>query len=132
MVTTNAYLCNESFTNRLARGVALCNYLSVLSLADGTGIFSGGSINFCFASSDFDTLEKLKTWLSTHNLIVYYQYATPYLSLIEDTTLIEQLDKIEEAMSKQGQTNISQENNDLPFKITASALKDLTNLESGE
>ena len=35
-------------------------------------------------------------------------------------------------MSYEGQTNIVQVNNDKPFIISASALKDLTNLESGE
>ena len=116
VVVTNAYLCNESFTNRLARGVVLCNYLSVLSSAEGTGIFSGGSINFCFASSDFDTLEKLKTWLSTHNLIVYYQYATPTYTPITGT-LKDELEAVWRANSYNGTTNINQINNDLPFNL---------------
>ena len=45
--------------------------------------------------------------------------AQPYLSLIEDTTLINQLDAIEKAQSYNGQTNINQINNDLPFNIDA-------------
>ena len=38
--------------------------------------------------------------------------------------LIDQLNLLEKAMSKDGQTNISQVNNDLPFIISASALKE--------
>ena len=38
--------------------------------------------------------------------------------------LIDQLNLLEKAMSKNGQTNISQVNNDLPFIISASALKE--------
>lgn len=67
-------------------------------------------------------LANFKTWLSTHNTQIDYILASPYLSLIENETLIGQLDKVEKALAKQGQTNISQVNNDAPFKIYASAL----------
>ena len=40
------------------------------------------------------------------------------------SNLIDQLNLLEKAMSKNGQTNISQVNNDLPFIISASALKE--------
>ena len=40
------------------------------------------------------------------------------------SNLIDQLNLLEKAMSKDGQTNISQVNNDLPFIISASALKE--------
>lgn len=39
------------------------------------------------------------------------------------SNLIDQLNLLEKAMSKDKQTNISQVNNDLPFVISASALK---------
>ena len=64
-----------------------------------------------------------KTWLGTHNLILYYVLKTPYLSLITDTTLINQLDNIQNAMSYENQTNISQVNNDESFIIKATALQ---------
>ena len=73
-------------------------------------------------------LAQWKTWLSTHNTIVYYVLATPTTTEITDTTLIEQLDNLEKAYSYDTQTNISQINNDAPFIISASALYDLNNL----
>ena len=75
-------------------------------------------------ASDVDAF---KTWLGTNNTIVYYVLSTPYLSLIEDTILIEQLDNIQNAMSYEGQTNVMQNNNDLPFYLIASAMKQNSN-----
>lgn len=69
------------------------------------------------------TKNNFLTWLSTHNTNVYYVLSTPYLSLIEDTSLIEQLDNLEYAMSYEGTTNIGQVNNDKPFIISATAFK---------
>ena len=43
---------------------------------------------------DTYTLETFKTWLSSNNLIVYYVLATPTNTLIEDTTLLEQLESL--------------------------------------
>ena len=37
----------------------------------------GIMVNIDKNDTNFDTLEKFKTWLSTHNVIVYYQLATP-------------------------------------------------------
>ena len=71
-----------------------------------------------------DTITNYKAWLSTHNLIVYYILATPTNTLLNDT-LQETLDSF---YSWQEQTNISQENNDLPFVIKASAIYDLNDL----
>ena len=68
-------------------------------------------------------LATFKTWLSTHNTIVYYVLATPTTTEITDTTLIEQLNAIQNAVSYSGQTNITQENSDKPFMIDATALK---------
>lgn len=71
------------------------------------------------ASDDNNTiLTKMKNWLSTHNTIVYYVLETPENILLNDT-LQETLDSF---YSWQEQTNIMQENNDLPFVIGASAL----------
>ena len=65
-----------------------------------------------------------KTWLSSNNVTLYYILATPTSTQITYQPLINQLNAIEKAMSKKGQTNISQVNNDLPFIISASALLD--------
>lgn len=65
-----------------------------------------------------------KNWLSTHNTQVDYVLATPENILLNDT-LQETLDSF---VSYQEQTNISQSNFDLPFKIKATALKDFSSL----
>lgn len=50
--------------------------------------------------------------------MLYYQMLTPTYTLIEDSTLIEELESMKK--SKEGQTNISQTNNDLPFELDVS------------
>ena len=65
-----------------------------------------------------------QTWLSTHNTEIYYVLATPTYTKITDYTLLSQLEAIYNAISMQGVTNILQENNDLPFNIDASAIKE--------
>lgn len=51
-------------------------------------------------------LADFKTWLSTHNTTVYYALATPTNILIENPTLIAQLDALAGAKSYNDQTNI--------------------------
>ena len=74
------------------------------------------------------SLTDFKTWLSTHNTIVNYPLATPKNTEITDTTLITQLNNLEKALSYQGQTNISQTNNDLPFNLDTTAIRDLSGI----
>ena len=83
---------------------------------DGTLLYIGFPDNL--------SLDDFKTWLSTHNTIVYYVLQTPTITEITDTILINQLNNIYKAQSYNEQTNINQTNNDLPFIINASALKE--------
>lgn len=73
-------------------------------------------------------LDNFKNWLSSNNVILYYQLSTPTHEEITDSTLISQLNAIEEALSYDEQTNISQTNADLPFRIKASAIRSLVNI----
>lgn len=71
--------------------------------------------------SDAETTT-FKTFLSNNNFEFYYVLENPTDTLLNNT-LQTQLDNIYyNAMSYQGQTNVSQENDDLPFVISASAL----------
>lgn len=72
------------------------------------------------------SLDDFKTWLSTHNTIVYYELATPTDTEITDTTLISQLEAIYNAPLYE-QTNITQTNNDLPMILDITACKDNIN-----
>lgn len=120
-IETNAYTCKPSFINGRERGNIMCNYLKKISSASGTGIFNGLSINICFESSDFDTVEKLKAWISTNNLEVVYELENEIVEPYTETQQA-QYNAIKQAMSYDEQTNITQTNDDLPFIISASAL----------
>ena len=74
------------------------------------------------------TTDSIKSWFSSHNASIYYGLATPTNTEITYTPLINQLDAINEANSKDGTTNLTQVNNDLPFMITASVLCGTANL----
>ena len=109
-----------------------CNKLLQTS-PDGTflrtqGIASDSNTNHYFnvyiEDTSTYTLANFKTWLSSNNLGVHYILATPTNTEITYQPLIDQLNLLEKVMSKDGQTNISQVNNDLPFIISASALKE--------
>lgn len=68
-----------------------------------------------------DTTSNFETWLSNNNVTIYYQLASPTYTEVPET-LSNQLEAIYKAKSKNGQTNVMQENTDLPFIINMSAL----------
>ena len=85
-----------------------------------------------FINTDYPTVTAFINNLATNNITAYYQLL-PKLggattTEITDTTLISQLEALKSAVSYAGQTNISQVNDDEAFIISASALKDLSNL----
>lgn len=83
---------------------------------------SGGYPYFYFGVDKTTTIEQAQTLLS--NATIYYPLATPTYTEITDSTLLNQLEAVKR--SYDGQTNISQSNNDLPFIINATALKEMT------
>ena len=93
---------------------------------DNCILLEGANVNktIDFKISSISTLDDFKSFLGNTNLILYYVYATPTTTELTYEPLITQLNLLEKAMSKDGQTNISQVNNDLPFIISASALKE--------
>ena len=116
---------------RTEENICLSNYF--ISTINGTyGSMTDGQIKFRYytdnaknlyiCTTKFSTVETFKTWLSTHNTIVYYVSSTPTTTEITNNTLIEQLNTLEQALSYNNQTNISQTNNNLPFIINATAL----------
>ena len=104
----NRYIIN--IPTILGNSSLLCNYFIGRA---GTGqLFvngclnnpSSGNINFC--NTDILTLEDWKTWLSTHNTIVYYVLSTPTTTQITDETLLSQLEALAGATTYLDQTNI--------------------------
>ena len=75
-----------------------------------------------FKSDDLinKTITEIKEILNGLNL--YYVLTTPTYTKITDTTLINQLNALEKAMSYDTETNITQTNADKPFIINASAM----------
>ena len=83
----------------------------------------GDTLNrLLFRDDDISTYNDFKTWLSTHNTIVYYVLNEATETEITNSELVEQLENIKRSYNEQ--TNISQDNSDLPIIITASALKE--------
>lgn len=76
-----------------------------------------------FKNTNITSVDDFKTWLSTHNTIVYYVLATPTYTEITDSTLLSQLNAL--AKSYASQTNISQESNDLASLLNATALEEM-------
>lgn len=94
-----------AFSNYLAAS----NYTAVVdNLADNiiAGYYNGGQ--FRTRVTSYATANDWKTWLTSHNLIVYYALATPTDTQITDTTLIEQLDAIHQFLTRYGyNSNVS-------------------------
>ena len=84
---------------------------------------SGITHRFVIKNTDYTQVQDFKNWLSTHNTIVYYVLATPTYTKIEGE-LLSQLNAL--AKSYTGQTNISQENNDLASLLNATALEEMS------
>ena len=83
---------------------------------------------FFYIPSGITNSSDWKIWLSTHNTTVYYVLETPTYTLLNDT-LQNALNTLQEKLlAYKTQTNISQVNNDVAFTISASALKDISNL----
>lgn len=138
----NISLSNTPLQVTNASNFALSNYFkqnnrNAVSIIDTRGVYLGSGntlflkIDQSLVSGGTDT--NFKTWLSTHNTIVYYVLATPTEEQITNAELIEQLEAILNAVSYEDQTNISQENDNLGFIISASTsnMADITVMNIG-
>ena len=85
----------------------------------GCGFIGAGRV-YLYPSQQ-DSKSDFLTWLGTNNTIIKYPLATPTYTKITNTTLLGQLNAIKK--SYEGQTNISQVNDDLPFILDVSAIK---------
>ena len=74
-------------------------------------------------NNDITSQNDFITWLGTHNVEVLYQLATPIYEVITNTELINQLETLYNAKSKNGTTNINVTSEDLSMILNVSALK---------
>ena len=125
---SNYYTINKNkFTNANIDYHETNLFINYFLALDATSAQIGGvyvgSANFNF---NYDNavggVENYKTWLSTHNLIVYYQLATSIEETITNATLISQLNAIYNARSYSGQTNITSTYANEQMIISATAL----------
>jgi len=115
-------IADEGISNYFIRGNYANRNNSYNNLKMFVGIFNDNfTIQF---RMDGTTLADFKTWLSTHNTIVYYVLETPTEETITDQTLIQDLNAIADARSYVGQTNVSStyESGNAPMIINATAL----------
>ena len=83
------------------------------------------SYQYCtFEPNTFNDLASANTWLESNNVVIDYVLDTPTYTQITGT-LAEQLENLYNAMSKNGQTNISQVNNDLGFILGTGVLENI-------
>lgn len=80
----------------------------------------GDQIIINFSTKGTTSLAQFKTWLGNNKPSVYYILSSATNTEITYTPLIEQLNTIEQAQSKEGTTNVNQVNNDLPFMLDLS------------
>lgn len=130
----NVDITYAGYTRAVNSSVCMCDKLkystSSIFTNDIQGIkpTSAGTFKIKVFDSSLTTVALFKTWLEENKPIVYYQLSTPTHDEITDATLISQLNAIEQAVSYDKQTNISQTNAELPFRIKVSAVRSLANI----
>ena len=124
------FLSNDLVNYMLGTFTPYCDYYTGQTSITGYSHLSNNCIAFLNSSTynrlvvkntTYNTASAFKTWLSTHNTEVKYILATPTYTKITGT-LATQLENVYTAQSKQGTTNISQTNDDMPFILGVSAL----------
>lgn len=119
---------------------ALSNYFQALPYyVNGTDDIFGSETGIAYntdqklyfgtkVNTSITDLATFKTWASTHNISVCYPLATPTNELFNDAQQEQLEDIYNNMLSYEGQTNVSQVNEDLPFNINSTAIKDLNDL----
>jgi hypothetical protein len=135
LIATNLFRIENYFLGKMfIVGYGLSNYYIYNPIQSGliAGMINGEfamqttSRSLFIKNTSYSTANDFKTWLGNNNVTLYYVLLTPKYTEITDSTLISQLEALNGAKSYTTQTNISQENNDLPFILDVTALKQLT------
>lgn len=106
------------------RGVSNKNSIGEMTINNTIAFNKNNDISRLYIyNTNFDTAQKIKAWLSTHNTTIYYILENAEQIQITNSELIEQLNIIARAKSFEDQTNLLQKNAGLPFIIEATALK---------
>ena len=112
--------------------ILLSNILAYKTTAwEGNGTFGITSTNNLWVSTGDETLTTVSlfiTWVTNKNGLIYGVLSTPTYEKFNDTIQDQLEDIYNNMLSYEGQTNISQTNDGLPFNINSIALKDLNEL----
>lgn len=109
-ILSNVYIANPSSVSNLTP--SLCNHFlpsfqNDLKPSNTKFAFSKWADTiYIYFSAIVDNVADFKTWLSTHNTIVYYALANTTYTLIENEELIGQLNELSNANLLKGTTNI--------------------------
>ena len=115
--TSSAFDENESgFCNRFRLGTYR-NWIDLL--ADNFFEFANNSLGIRIQESLASDLQSFKSWLSNNNVIIYGVEKIPTYTKITGTLAYQLEDVYNNSLAYDGQTNITQANNDLPFIINA-------------
>ena len=130
VITDYATSNNIPYSNYYIGNTNVNGASGMSSLANNTIAFinvSGGTTpRFYIKDTKYTLSADLKTWLETHNLIVYYALITPTYETITNETLISQLESIK-VNTGSNYFTLSNSNNVLP-NIYAKRLKKLDSL----
>jgi len=118
-------LSNYGYSNMFVVGIAY-GFDDALSRGKGLWFYSTSGSNVLYLVSTETSVANLKTWLASNNVTLYYVLETATNTEITDTTLTSQLEAIYNAPLYE-ETNITQENNDLPMVLDITACKDNIN-----
>ncbi|MEE3325326.1 MAG: hypothetical protein VZR33_08335, partial [Methanosphaera sp.] len=135
--STNYFYYNNSQFPMSSDGSSIYPMYSTYFISNKFDLLYNGTIDYGIAfaynvnrmairNKDITTAEDFKTWLSTHNTIVYYVLDTPTYEKITNETLISQLESIE-AITGLNYFSVSNDNNVLPT-LYVSRLKELDSL----
>ena len=90
--TTQNIYCNKYYWTQNYASASSAQSMSNYQIATNN---NGTSQNIFVRDTNYNSASAFKTWLSTHNVEVYYVLNTPTNTLIEDEELINQLNAIE-------------------------------------
>lgn len=127
----NFYNMNFAQNKGYISGYGLSNIFtySTTSWIDNCfGISSTGALWLATGDTTITSQEMLISFLGSKNAYMIGVLATPTNELFNDTNQDQLEDIYNNMLSYEGQTNVSQVNEDLPFNINSTAIKDLNNL----
>lgn len=117
---TNGYFNNATDNFALTNYFVQKSYSSVVNLTNGEFAYgssdNGATHRLVCKDTNYTATQDFKNWLSTHNVSLYYQLATPTTETITNTNLISQLNALYEFYVNSSTVTISN-NSEIPLEV---------------